>query len=666
MVKLTIELFSKNPLKYVNSISNKKLTEYIMIFADNYYNNTNPNLIISDNDFDVLVDILKDRDPNSKYFTSIGAPIINDKVELPFPMFSLDKVKPNNMTTALKRPAMTSSLISWIKKFKGPYSLSDKLDGMSALLYNGHLYKRGQGLDGQDIGYLLNYINIGDVDLKTIGDVAVRGELIISKKNFKIINKDGEFKNARNAISGIVNRKNPNKNTASLIDFVVYNVIHPIMKQEEQYEFLKSKGFNVVYNKQVNKLNVEDLKELTFERKKNGEYEIDGIVIVDNKQSYHIRKNELEDTKQNPSYSVAFKFLNEENVYEVEVKDIEWNISRYNYLKPKVIFDEINISGSNVSRATAHNAKFVIDNKIGIGSIIKITKSGDVIPFIVSVIKSSKPLLPKCKYHWSENEVDFIIDDDNDESNIKQLLFEFKSNKIDEFGDKVVETLYDNGIDYIEDIIGKEDLLKKLFGPNQGHKMMMSFINNIEKSSIEMIMTGSGCFDRGIGIKIFELVNSNVFIDDWNKTSLININGIGEKKMKLLLEGKDKFKKYYSSLFKKCKENGINIVELKNKTINKTDDELVKTNNDKLIKTNDKQNSFKYSKVVFTGFRNTDIENFIKNNNGKVMNKVSGNTDLLICKDKTDKTMKSSNYQTAKSLNIDIMTMDEFIKSFMI
>ena len=268
-MKITIEEFIKSPVELVNKISNKKLTEFIMLFADNYYNNTNPNIDISDEVFDKLVEILKIRDPKSKYFTSIGAPIINDKVKLPFPMFSLNKVKPDNID-------------KWIVNHKGPYSLSDKLDGMSAMLYNGHLYKRGQGLDGQDIGYLLKHINIGDVNLDDIRDVAIRGELIISKENFKVINKEGVFKNARNAISGIVNCKNPNKEIIKYVDFVAYNVVSPIIKQEDQYSYLESKGFNVVNYCKVDNINVDGLVELTNKRKSEGKYEIDGIVIIDN------------------------------------------------------------------------------------------------------------------------------------------------------------------------------------------------------------------------------------------------------------------------------------------------------------------------------------------------------------------------------------------------
>ena len=69
-MKITIEEFIKSPVELVNKISNKKLTEFIMLFADNYYNNTNPNIDISDEVFDKLVEILKIRDPESKYSTS--------------------------------------------------------------------------------------------------------------------------------------------------------------------------------------------------------------------------------------------------------------------------------------------------------------------------------------------------------------------------------------------------------------------------------------------------------------------------------------------------------------------------------------------------------------------------------------------------------------------
>ena len=643
-MKITIEEFIKSPVELVNKISNKKLTEFIMLFADNYYNNTNPNIDISDEVFDKLVEILKIRDPKSKYFTSIGAPIINDKVKLPFPMFSLNKVKPDNID-------------KWIVNHKGPYSLSDKLDGMSAMLYNGHLYKRGQGLDGQDIGYLLKHINIGDVNLDDIRDVAIRGELIISKENFKVINKDGVFKNARNAISGIVNCKNPNKEIIKYVDFVAYNVVSPIIKQEDHSSYLEPKGFNVVNSCKVDNINVDGLVELTNKRKSEGKYEIDGIVIIDNVMSYDIRSGNKESVNQNPSYSVAFKFLNEDNIIECVVENVEWNISRYNYLKPKVKIAPVYLMGSVINYATAHNAKFIVDNKIGKGSIINITKSGEIIPKIISVVKGSNPEMPMVKYHWNKNNVDIIIDNETDDKQKQKLLFELKSNNIKFFNQKAADKLVDNGIYDICSIIGEEDLIIRLFGKVMGAKMIKSLKDNLMLSGIEELMVGSGIFGRGIGIKKLMLANK-IDIRDWDEKRLIEIKGLGKENVKLLVDGKEMFIKYYSALKNKCELNGIKIAEL----IKESDNENISEDNKDNINNCDNKQKLLNMKIVFTGFRNKELENEIIKNGGLIVNSVSGKTNILIV-DKLES--NSSKINKAKQLKVDIVTEEQFRKKYL-
>ena len=643
-MKITIEEFIKSPVELVNKISNKKLTEFIMLFADNYYNNTNPNIDISDEVFDKLVEILKIRDPKSKYFTSIGAPIINDKVKLPFPMFSLNKVKPDNID-------------KWVVNHKGPYSLSDKLDGMSAMLYNGHLYKRGQGLDGQDIGYLLKHINIGDVNLDDIRDVAIRGELIISKENFKVINKEGVFKNARNAISGIVNCKNPNKEIIKYVDFVAYNVVSPIIKQEDQYSYLESKGFNVVNYCNVDNINVDGLVELTNKRKNEGKYEIDGIVIIDNVMSYDIRSGNKESVNQNPSYSVAFKFLNEDNIIECVVENVEWNISRYNYLKPKVKISPVYLMGSVINYATAHNAKFIVDNKIGKGSIINITKSGEIIPKIISVVKGSNPEMPDVKYHWNKNNVDIIIDNETDDKQKQKLLFELKSNNIKFFNQKAADKLVDNGIYDICSIIGEDQLIIRLFGKVMGAKMIKSLKDNLMLSGIEELMVGSGIFGRGIGIKKLMLANK-IDIRNWDEKRLIEIKGLGKENVKLLVDGKEMFIKYYSALKNKCELNGIKIAEL-NKDCN--NENISEDNKDNINDCDNKQKLLNM-KIVFTGFRNKELENEIIKNGGLIVNSVSGKTNILIV-DKLES--NSSKIIKAKQLKVDIVTEEQFRKKYL-
>jgi len=116
------------------------------------------------------------------------------KVKLPYEMWSMDKIKPD--TEALKK---------WTKDYKGPYVLSCKLDGISALYTTeddeAKLYTRGNGKIGQDISYLIPYLQ-----LPKTKDITIRGELIIPKQVFKD-KYSKTFSNARNMVAGLVNQK---------------------------------------------------------------------------------------------------------------------------------------------------------------------------------------------------------------------------------------------------------------------------------------------------------------------------------------------------------------------------------------------------------------------------------------------------------------------------
>ncbi|MFN9952718.1 MAG: hypothetical protein ACK55I_06435, partial [bacterium] len=116
-------------------------------------------------------------------------------------------------------------------------------------------------------------------------------------------------------------------------------------------------------------------KELLFELlktfKSNSEYEIDGIVITHNK------KHELKDVK-NPEYSFAFKANSLLDEAEAIVIDVIWNMSKDRYLKPVVKFHPITLNGVTIKQATGSNADYIVKNKIGKGSIVKIQRSGDV------------------------------------------------------------------------------------------------------------------------------------------------------------------------------------------------------------------------------------------------------------------------------------------------
>jgi len=200
-----LEKIIKNPKKYASKISMEDLVDLLKMLSDAYFNTGEP--IVSDQVYDELVDVLKERDPDNEFLKTVGAPLIGTKqlVKLPFEMGSLSKIKPGG-----------NELSKWLKKYKGPYFLSDKLDGVSAQIYknsNGNLflYSRGDGTEGQDISHLLNFVTSKSVLKNLPNGISVRGELIISKSDFERKQSKIKMKNARNAVAGLVNAKHFNK-----------------------------------------------------------------------------------------------------------------------------------------------------------------------------------------------------------------------------------------------------------------------------------------------------------------------------------------------------------------------------------------------------------------------------------------------------------------------
>ena len=142
-------------------------------------------------------------------------------------MPSMDKVK-------------IDTLSKWLKTYTNDYVISAKLDGVSALYIKNEtgekLYTRGNGSIGSDISHLLKFIKPKSNNDKV--SFVARGELIITNKNF--MEQFHKTKaNARNTVSGLIARKNPNPDEFKFIDFVTYEIIEPNLKPSEQFEFAK-------------------------------------------------------------------------------------------------------------------------------------------------------------------------------------------------------------------------------------------------------------------------------------------------------------------------------------------------------------------------------------------------------------------------------------------
>ena len=154
-----------------------------------------------------MKDYLEKKDPKNPILKEIGAVAPGEKVDLPYWMGSLDKIREDEKV-----------LNNWKTKYPGDVIISDKLDGNSALLVinkkGAKMYSRGDGFKGQDISHLISLIK--GIPTSTKEEYAIRGELIISKENWS---SHGKGANARNAVAGLMHSKVPDPELVKYVDF---------------------------------------------------------------------------------------------------------------------------------------------------------------------------------------------------------------------------------------------------------------------------------------------------------------------------------------------------------------------------------------------------------------------------------------------------------------
>lgn len=643
-----IKKIKLNALETISELSIKELEEIIVYVADKYYNTSIS--IIDDATYDLLIDFLRLREPKSKILKNIGAPIKSkNKVKLDYHLGSMDKIK----------PADSNKFDSWIKKYKGPYNLSDKLDGVSALLvYKKNesikLFTRGTATEGQDITVLIKYLNLPSFEeikeyiskKKIVADdkdnlMAFRGELIINQKIFEK-NWSNTLKNARNSVAGLVNSKNINSDLAKDTNLVLYEVVDPFLKIDDQFKMLNELGFKVVKNKTVTTISFEILSKYLRDRRSNGEYLVDGIIITDSKK--HDRN-----TDGNPEYAFAFKDILEDQIAQSTIIKIEWNISKNGYLNPTVIIEPVSIGGVEIKRVSAHNAKYVVDNKLGVGAKIEIIRSGDVIPYIQKVIKPATKIdLPKGKWHWNETEVDIISNDmESDELKIKNLQFFFSTLNTKGMGKKNVEKIYNSGLNTIEKILkAKESDLLKIegFQEKTSSNLILAIKESLTNVNLAKLIAASNALGEGIGEgRLKQVLDTypNLITDykKWSKKEFIDkikeLEGWEDKTSSILVNNFDEFIKFYNKI--------------------------------KSYITLEKKIEIKQSKltgltIVLSGFRDNDLQEKLESIGVKISSSVSKNTDYLVVKDQETINEGTGKVQKAQDVGVKIITKEQLVK----
>jgi NAD-dependent DNA ligase len=492
--------------------------------ADHLYYNEGLESGLSDWQYDQLKEALIERDPN--YVPEIGAPIREgeNRVKLPYWLGSMDKLKPSS----------TREFEQWYKDHRAKsYIVEDKLDGVSCLLVvkNGELklYTRGNGVVGADISYLAPYLPSVPKDLEK--DLSVRGELIISKKVFEK-KYSSDYANPRNLVAGITGAKRIRRGLTD-VQFIAYEMVGKgkMSSPSEQLAELEALGFSVVRHEFVPELSLEELMSMFIRFKETSPFEIDGIIIQPNTPY-------LRNTSGNPSYAFAFKMRLDDNLVQADVIQVIWTVSKWGQLKPRIQLVPTRLGGVTISYATGFNAKYINDHKIGPGAKVEITRSGDVIPYIVSVVQpASEPQMPEVDWQWNPTKVDALaISGFGSEMCIKLIHSFFSQLGFKQLGQKSIEKMYNSGLNSILKILvtSQRELVDVAkFGAGEAKVIMESLRHGLEKGlELSHVLGVSSVLGQGIGKRKVKalLLALPTLLEDYKTLSLedsiMRINGV--------------------------------------------------------------------------------------------------------------------------------------------
>lgn len=380
-----------------------KLTNLIQEASQKYYSDgTSP---LSDAEFDSLLGQLKEEDPTS--------PLLNTGHGYDVSKTSGTKVKHRyGLVGSLNKChswiEIPKGLQNKLRQDSGTYAL--KLDGLSVVLYYvaGHFEQavtRGDGTTGIDITdkviriltNQLGEVPVVDTTIFPNFTGAIRGEILMSDRNFKIFQQHlhPEAKNSRNSTAGIINSKGVT-DEVDYLNLLVYRIVG--IESET--------SIDITYSSTWEALSVFDCVEdgcytnHTFMLKNFDEFEND---IEDfHRRWYHqwpadgivITANQVERVGNELIYdSIAYKYPSE--VKKSKVIDILWDMSKTNYLIPRIQIEPVEIAGSTVQFCTGIHAQAIQSCGVGPGSTIKITKANEIIPQMLEVIDEHPIELPK-------------------------------------------------------------------------------------------------------------------------------------------------------------------------------------------------------------------------------------------------------------------------------
>ncbi len=651
----------------------KELIDKLNSASYAYYNSDSP--IMSDEEYDYNLEELRKLEEKTGIILSnsptqvVGASVLPELKKVPItpkPMLSLAKCHSYEEVADF---AGTQQMIAMIK-----------LDGLSVRIKynNGKLISantRGNGVEGTDITEHIKQFQNVPLEIPRKNEFIIDGEAIIKTSDFEEINKDGIFKNPRNAASGALNVLDTQLVKERKLSFIAWDVINGSKDLGSRFIEAVRQGFEVVpfigisnYVSTSNFfnefLNIEDIKRVTDELYSFTEYPCDGIVWKYRNCEYG---DSLGQTSHHFKNGIAWK--PEVEIVESELIDIDWTMGRTGILTPVAVFNPVELDGSIIERASLHNLSIMRSVLHGnslvngwVGQKIKIFKANMIIPQILSAEEDdertklyiNQPLIcPICGKPLCEHGTDsitLVCENPNCSGKLINQLDHYCGKKgldIKGISKATLEKIIDWGwVEKISDIYNLKDHREEwIEKPGFGEKSVDKILAAIEASK----QTDLESYISAIGIP---LIGRNVA-----KEICKHVNNYDDFRQLV----KDNFSFYKWDSFGPEKSASI-------LSYNYDDADYIATfitfaQTDVLPTSNSLDNVV----VCITGklhnYKNrASLQKEIEDKGGKVSSSVSSNTNYLI---NNDINSTSSKNKTAKNLGVEIITEDEFIQKFL-
>ena len=554
------------------------------------------------------------------------------------------------------------------------YIAEPKLDGLAVeLVYeNGQFVNgstRGDGTTGEDITQNLKTIRAIPLALRVETQSApalleVRGEVFISKDDFKKLNKQQEendkpvFANPRNAAAGSLRQLDSGITATRPLSIFCYQAgVVEGTTFETHSEFLaalQNWGFPV--NPEIKILNgIEEA--ITFHsnlksHRNSLPYEIDGSVIKVN--NYALRE-ELGVRSRSPRWAIAGKFKAQQETTVIE--DIVLSVGRTGAVTPVAKLQPVKVGGVVVSNVTLHNQDEIDRKDIRVGDTVLIQRAGDVIPQVVKVIKEKRPsntspfkmtnTCPECDHdvYRPEDEVVARCQNLSCPAQVKRRIEHFVSKNamdIDGVGEKLIDQLVEkNLVKSVDDLyrLTLDQLSELERMAEKSAKNTISAINNSKSTTFHRFVYALGI--RNVGEHVAKVLeksftgNIEIFMKT-NAEVLEDIDEVGP----IVAETIVKFwaDETNVNIVNNCFKLGISL-------------ELVKNETEQILmgKT-----------FVFTGslqsITRKEGKEIIEARGGRAAGSVSAKTDYIVAGENAGFKLKK-----AEKLGIPVLTESEFM-----